>query len=75
MAVLNPNSPAASPVQFLDAKAAARRYGISDRHWIRLVSAGKAPVPTRFGRLVRWNVEELKAWESNGCPAMEGERK
>lgn len=55
----------------IDANACASRYGISKRHWLRLVDAGKAPQPLRLGRLVRWAIasgnSSLEAWEANGC--------
>jgi predicted DNA-binding transcriptional regulator AlpA len=56
------------PVQFLDARACAKRFGFSQRHWFRLVGTGRAPQPTRFGRLVRWHLPSLEQWESQGCP-------
>lgn len=56
----------------IDADACASRYGISKRHWLRLVDAGKAPQPLRLGRLVRWAIasgcSSLEAWEADGCP-------
>ena len=33
-------------------------------HCLRLVEAGKAPPPVRFGRLVRWSVDSLVKWEA-----------
>lgn len=56
------------PPKYLDAKGCSFRYDFSVRHWFRLVDAGKAPPPTRFGRLVRWNLSALEKWESDGCP-------
>jgi predicted DNA-binding transcriptional regulator AlpA len=52
---------------YLTAPDCAARYGFSIRHWRRLVDAGKAPQPTRFGALVRWHLEALEAWEREGC--------
>lgn len=54
-------------VSYLDAAQCAKRYGFSARHWTRLVDTGKAPQPTRFGRLARWAVTELDLWERDGC--------
>ncbi len=51
----------------IDADACASRLGISKRHWLRLVDRGAAPSATRFGRLVRWSIASLEAWERNGC--------
>ena len=64
-AVLTPAD--ASAKKYLDAKDCGIRYGCSWRHWLRLVDAGKAPQPTRFGRLVRWSQRSLEEWEVGGC--------
>lgn len=63
---------AASAARYEAALACSRRYGFSVRHWLRLVDAGKAPRPVRFGRLTRWSVETLEEWESQGCPRVDG---
>jgi predicted DNA-binding transcriptional regulator AlpA len=62
--------PAHPPPAYLDAKACAIRYGFSVRHWLRLVDAGKAPLPVRFGRLTRWSLQAIEAWECAGCKAV-----
>lgn len=62
-----PKSRADATVTHVDADACASRYGISKRHWLRLVDRGAAPSPTRFGRLVRWSLESLLEWERGGC--------
>ena len=51
----------------IDADACASRYGISKRHWLRLVDRGAAVAPIRLGRLVRWSISSLEAWEAGGC--------
>jgi predicted DNA-binding transcriptional regulator AlpA len=56
-----------SRVQYLNASGSAERYGFSTRHWLRLVDSGKAPQPTRFGRLTRWSLKSLEEWEADGC--------
>ena len=54
--------------RYIDADECAERFGgISKRHWNRLVDSGRAPQPTRFGRLVRWSLSTLVEWESGGC--------
>jgi len=58
------------PVKYLDAKGCGARYGVSSRHWLRLVDASKAPQPTRFGRCVRWSIQSLETWEAAGCPSL-----
>ena len=55
--------------RYLDARECSDRYGFSESHWYRLVDAGKAPPPTRFGRLVRWSLSALQDWEAAGCPS------
>jgi predicted DNA-binding transcriptional regulator AlpA len=62
-----PTSPLSPAARFTDAKGCGARYGFSWRHWLRLVDAGKAPPPIRFGRLVRWNLDTLEEWERTGC--------
>ncbi len=52
----NEGSTVTSEPLFLDATGCSTRYQFSVRHWHRLVDSGKAPRPTRFGRLVRWRV-------------------
>lgn len=59
----------ASAKKYLDSKECGTRYGCSWRHWLRLVDSGRAPQPTRFGRLTRWSIATLEAWETDGCPS------
>ena len=54
-------------VTHVDADACASRFGISKRHWLRLTDGGKAPLPVRLGRLVRWSISTLEEWERGGC--------
>jgi predicted DNA-binding transcriptional regulator AlpA len=67
-------SPGPERVRFLDEKECGARYGFSARHWRRLADSGQAPRPVRFGRLVRWAIEDLIRWESDGCQASNGRR-
>lgn len=62
-----PESRAVATATHIDADACASRYGISKRHWLRLVDRGAAVPPTRFGRNVRWSICSLDAWERGGC--------
>jgi predicted DNA-binding transcriptional regulator AlpA len=68
---MSANAQAASAARYETAKACSQRYGFSVRHWLRLVDAGKAPRPVRFGRLTRWSVQTLEEWESQDCPAVD----
>ena len=52
----------------LPAEEVARLLGISTRHLWSLNSSGRLPRPIRFGRAVRWNLEELRAWLAAGAP-------
>ena len=60
----------ASAKRFLNTKDCAVRYGVSWRHWLRLVDSGRAPQSTHFGRLVRWSLASLESWEAAGCPSV-----
>jgi len=62
-----PESRAVAIATHVDADACASRLGISKRHWLRMVDAGKAPQPVRLGRLVRWSLASLGEWEAGGC--------
>lgn len=53
--------------RYRDADGCAMRFGFSRRHWLRLVDSGRAPQPTRFGRLCRWSLATLEEWERGGC--------
>lgn len=53
--------------KYIDSEECGARYRFSKRHWLRLVDSGRAPQPTRFGRLVRWSIATLEAWEADGC--------
>lgn len=61
--------------RYCDVADCAARYGFSQRHWLRLVDRGRAPQPTRFGRLCRWSLTALDAWERDGCPPIRVSRK
>ena len=52
----------------LAADGVAKLLGISTRHLWSLNSSGRLPKPIRFGRAVRWNLEELRAWLAAGAP-------
>jgi len=56
--------------RFLCIEKVARRYDCSERHIRRLVDVGTFPTPQRFGRLLRWNIDQLASWENSGCPAI-----
>ena len=59
------------PATHLSADDCGARYSFSGKHWRRLVDAGNAPQPVRFGgKLVRWAVSVLEEWEKAGCPAV-----
>lgn len=61
--------PATEPAaRLLDVTAVATFAGVSSRHFLRLVDAGKAPRPIRLGRAVRWDAEQIRRWVDDGCP-------
>ncbi len=63
---LSPEAACTPAAKFFDVDQCATRYGFSVEHWRRLVDAGKAPQPRRFGRLVRWAATDLDAWDADG---------
>jgi len=52
----------------LTADEVANLLGISTRHLWSLNSSGRLPRPVRFGRAVRWPIDELRAWLAAGAP-------
>lgn len=52
----------------LSAGQVAKLLGISLRHLWSLNASGRLPRPIRFGRSVRWLLEELQAWLAAGAP-------
>jgi excisionase family DNA binding protein len=53
----------------IDTKQAAKLLKVSERTLMRMHTAGEIPPPIRIGRAVRWNLETLKKWVEEGCPA------
>lgn len=53
------------------AREAARLSGVGLRTWHRLTASARTPRPTRLSSRVLWNVEELRAWATAGCPSRE----
>lgn len=53
----------------LPAAAVAEMLHISERHLWSLHSSGRLPRPVRFGRAVRWSVDELRDWLAAGAPS------
>lgn len=46
----------------------AAALGVSIRLIQRMNASGRLPRPMRFGRAVRWSVEELRDWIAVGSP-------
>ena len=59
--------PPASPIA-VNAATAGRLFGLSERTWWGLHSAGKVPTPLHLGGSTRWCLEELRSWAMSGCP-------
>ncbi len=57
-------------IEMVNASIAAAIVGVSLRSWFRFVSEGKAPQPVRIGGCVRWRLNELRDWISNGCESV-----
>ena len=60
--------PTSNPPLLIPACEVARLLGISKRTLWRLLSAGKLPAPIRLGNNVRWRLDEVEQWISQGCP-------
>jgi len=52
----------------ISADALSHILGISTRTIWRRLSAGELISPVRMGKIVRWRLEEVKAWIEDGCP-------
>lgn len=64
-----PESGAPPSPLMVSADDGARLLGISRAQWWKLHSAGRLPLPLRFGsRAPRWRVDELRAWLEAGAP-------
>jgi prophage regulatory protein len=61
--------PTSNPPLLIPASEVARLLGISKRTLWRLLSAGKLPAPVRLGNNVRWRLDEVEQWISQGCPS------
>ena len=53
----------------VDAATVARLLSISASSFWKLNAEGVVPAPLRFGRITRWNKEELRCWVNSGCPS------
>jgi excisionase family DNA binding protein len=53
----------------INSKQAAKLLKVSERTLWRIQQTGEMPSPIRIGRAVRWNLEKLKKWVEEGCPA------
>ena len=53
----------------------AHLLGISARTVWRLLSSGEMVEPVRFGKNVRWRLEEVRQWIAAGCPRLVAEVK
>jgi excisionase family DNA binding protein len=51
-----------STPRMIDVKEVATILKVSKRTVWRLVASGELPQPIRFGRNVRWKLEDVEAW-------------
>ena len=51
-----------------DVGIVAGKLSCSPRHVYRLADAGRMPAPLRLGALVRWDLDVIDQWISEGCP-------
>ena len=55
--------------RFLNAQQVAEYLGYSLRKLRDDDANGRIPAPVQFGRLKRWDAQELARWSDAGCPA------
>ncbi len=48
---------------FYSVKELAKHYGITQHTVRKLVKAGRLPTPLRVGRSIRWDLDDITAWE------------
>lgn len=65
------SQPNDDPPLLIPVRTVAHLLQVSPRTVWRLVSAGKLLPPVRLGNVVRWHVEELKAWLARGQASQE----
>ena len=78
MTPLAQETPVAEPVVstpepqslLLNAKQVATLLGISVSSFYSMRSCGRIPLPTRLGRSVRWNRQEILNWIEADCPPL-----
>lgn len=56
------------PPLLVSVRTVAKLLQVSTRTVWRMLSAGELIKPRRIGNIVRWHLDELKAWIANGCP-------
>jgi predicted DNA-binding transcriptional regulator AlpA len=61
----------AIPRLAVDAREAARMFGVSRAAWLKWRAADRLPRPRRLGRRVLWDTRELAAWWAAGAPSRE----
>lgn len=54
--------------ELINAQALAKLLSISERTLYRLKSTGELPRPVVLGGSVRWRLDEIRRWISQGCP-------
>lgn len=70
-AVADPPARGLTPL-LVDAAGVASVLCISRTSLFGLLASGRLPLPVlRVGRLVRWSVDQLRAWIGAGCPPRE----
>jgi len=53
----------------------AEMLNCSTRTVYRLSDSGRMPRPTKLGALVRWPLQSIEQWISDGCPRCEPRRR
>jgi predicted DNA-binding transcriptional regulator AlpA len=57
------------PPIMVNARQAARLFGMSLSLWYQLSSAGRTPQPAKLNSKSLWSYDQLRLWANNGCPS------
>ncbi len=52
----------------VDAKAAAKLFGLAERTWRRFDSSGRVPQGFKLGGRKLWRMSDLRLWAAQGFP-------
>jgi excisionase family DNA binding protein len=63
-----PQTAATDTARYMTAKQVGKRFACSERTIYRWADTGKMPPPVKIGGAVRFKIEAIDEWESDGFP-------